>query len=331
MIKKIFEINSKILDETQILLFYGVNEGAKNEKIKELTSNKNKENISRYDEKQILENEEIFFESIASKSLFQENKIIIINRVTDKLLKILEIISERNFDDIKIIINSGILEKKSKLRTLFEKNKNTICVPFYADNNITLNGIANNFFREKRIPISQELINLLVNRSRGDRQNIKNELNKIESYIKDKKNVSVENILKLTNLAENYNVGELIDNLLNKNLKRTSNILNENNYSDEDCILIIRTLLAKSKRLLKIYKLINEGDNVDQVISLYKPTIFWKDKEIVRDQIRKWSLEKVENLIYETNEVELLIKKNSINSINIVSDFIINKSNKLNS
>ena len=142
------------------------------------------------------------------------------------------------------------------------KNKNTICVPFYADNNLTLNGIANNFFREKRIPISQELINLLVNRSRGDRQNIKNELNKIENYIKNKKNVSVENILKLTNLAENYNVGELIDSLLNKNLKKTSNILNENNYSTEDCILIIRTLLMKSKRLLRLYKLINKGNNI---------------------------------------------------------------------
>lgn len=331
MIVKSFEIEKLKIVKQKIFLFYGENEGLKNQTIENLFKKKFNKSIYKYDEKEILDDKNNLIENISTKSFFDNERLIIISRTTDKIVNFIEEIIEKNIEDIKIILNSGILEKKSKLRTLFEKNKNTICVPFYADNNLTLNGIANNFFREKRIPISQELINLLVNRSRGDRQNIKNELNKIESYIKDKKNVSVENILKLTNLAENYNVGELIDNLLNKNLKKTSNILNENNYSDEDCILIIRTLLAKSKRLLKIYKLINEGDDVDQVISLYKPTIFWKDKEIVRDQIRKWSLEKVENLIYETNEVELLIKKNSINSINIVSDFIINKSNKLNS
>ena len=117
---------------------------------------------------------------------------------------------------------------------------------------------------------------------------------------------------------------------MNKNIKKTSNILNENNYSTEDCMLIIRTLLIKSKRLLKLYKLINKGNNIDQVISLYKPPIFWKDKEVVKNQIKNWSLEAVENLIYDTNEIELLVKKNSINSLNILSDFIMLKSNKLN-
>jgi DNA polymerase III subunit delta len=330
MIVKSFEIDKLKIAKQNFFLFYGENEGLKNQTIQNLFKKKFDKNIYKYDEKEVLENKNNFIENISTKSFFDNERLIIISRTTDKIINFIEEIIEENIEDIKIILNSDILEKKSKLRTLFEKNKKTICVPFYADNNQTLNSIVNNFFREKKMPISQELINLLVNRSRGDRQNIKNELNKIENYIKNKKNIITENILKLTNLAENYDVGELIDSLLNKNLKKTSNILNENNYSGEDCILIIRTLLNKSKRLLKLYKQINKGNNIDQVISLYKPPIFWKDKEVVKEQVKNWSLEKIENLIYETNEIELLVKKNSINSLNILSDFIMVKSNKFN-
>jgi len=330
MIVKSFEIEKLKIVKQKFFLFYGENEGLKNQTIQNLFKGKLNENIYRYDEKEVLGDKDNFIESISTKSFFDNERLIIISRTTDKIINFIEEVIEKNIEDITLILNSDVLEKKSKLRSLFEKSKQTICVPFYADNNQTLSGIVNNFFREKKISISQELINLLVNRSRGDRQNIKNELSKIENYIKNKKNISIESILKLTNLAENYNVGELIDSLLNKNLKKTSNILNENNYSTEDCILIIRTLLIKSKRLLKLYKQINKGSNIDQVISLYKPPIFWKDKEAVKNQIKNWSLEAVENLIYDTNEIELLVKKNSINSLNILSDFIMLKSNKLN-
>ena len=232
-------------------------------------------------------------------------------------------IVEKNIEDIKIIINSGILDKRSKIRTFFEKNKYTICMPLYADNNQTLSSITNNFFKEKKIPISQEIINLIVNRSRGDRQNLNNELIKIENYVLNKKKVDINEILKLTNLAENYDISELTDNCLAKNPSKTINILNENNYATEDCILIIRTLLIKAKRIFKIQTEINKNKKIDEIISTYKPPIFWKDKDIVKKQIRSWSLKNIENLIYKINEIELLIKTNSTNSISILSDFII--------
>ena len=213
---------------------------------------------------------------------------------------------------------------------MFEKDKKNICIPFYADNNITLGKIINNFFREKNIPISQQNINLLIDRCRGDRQNLNNELNKIENFTKNKKKINIEEILKLTNLAENYSVTELVDNCLAKNSKKTVNILNENNYSSEDCILIIKTLLIKAKRLNKLQNQTKNNKNIDQVITSFKPPIFWKDKEIVKEQIKNWSLKKIENLIYKINEIELLIKKNSSNAINILFDFIITQSNKTN-
>ena len=329
MIIKSFELNKINVKSSNFYLFYGQNEGYKNEAIEKIFNINISKNIYRYEEKEILDNFESFFESIQSKSFFEKEKLIIVSRVSDKIKNIIEEIIEKNIEDIKIVLNSGILEKKSKLRSLFEKNKNTICVPFYADSNQTLSKIINNFFREKKIIVSQEKINLLIDRCRGDRQNLRNELDKIDSFIKNKKNINIDQIMKLTNLAENYNVSELIDSYLAANFKKTINILNENNFSIEDCILITRTLLVKSKRLYKLLLEINNNKSIEEAISSFNPPIFWKDKETVKQQIKNWSLNRAENLIYKTNELELLIKKNSNNSINILSDFIINQPNRI--
>ena len=170
----------------------------------------------------------------------------------------------------------------------------------------------------------------MIERSRGDRKNLNNELAKIESFSINKKNINLQEIIKLTNLADNYSASELIDHSLAKNTRKTVTILNENNYSDEDNIIIIRTLLAKLKRLVKIYELIDEKNNIDQAVSSFKPPIFWKDKPIVTQQIKSWKKDKLKSLIYESNVIEFLIKKNSGVGRNILSDFIINNSKKTN-
>ena len=326
MIIKSYELNKIDVNKNKIFLMYGQNEGLKNEITKKYFINKFKENIYRYDEKEIIDNNSDFFDGILSRSFFEEKKLFIVSRVTDKLNNIIEEILEKEIKDVVIVLNASILDKKSKLRKFFEKNKDIVCIPVYEDNAQTLSTIARDFFRINKISISQETINLLIDRSRADRGNLINELNKIESYIKTHKNISSEEIIKLTDLAENYNVSELLDNCLSKNSKKTINILNENNFSFEDCILIIRSFSNKLKRLQKIQKEYKKNKNLDTVIASFKPPIFWKDKEIVKKQVNKNDLEKIENMIFKTNDIELLIKKNSDCAINIVSDFIINTS-----
>ena len=327
MIVKSYEINKTNLNKFDLFLLYGENEGFKNEVIQKNFENKYLNKIFRYDEREVLENRDNFLNDILNKSFFDNKKLIIISRTSDKIKNIIEEIIEKKIDDIKIILSAGILEKKSKIRTLFEKNINLVCIPFYADNFQTLNIIALNFFKEKKIFLSQESVNLLVDRSRGNRQNLINELNKIENFSISEKKISIEEILKLTNLAENYNVSELADSCLTKNSKKTLNILNENNFSSDECTLIVRTFLSKLKRLLKLKKEINyQKNNVDQAIASFKPPIFWKDKDNIKKQISIWSVESIKKIIFKLNEIEILIKKNSLNSINILSDFIINQS-----
>ena len=330
MILKSFELSKIKLNNYKFYLFYGDNDGLKEENIKNLFEKNYQDKIHRYEEKEILDNINTFFNSILTKSFFDNEKLIIINRATDKIKDLVEELMEKNPEDIQIILNSKNLEKKSILRKIFEKEKSIVCVPFYEDNNQTLNSIISLFFRNKKIPISQQLINVLIERSRGDRKNLNNELEKIENFSLNKKNLNLEEIIKLTNLADNYSASELVDHSLAKNTRKTVTILNENSYSDEDNIVIIRTLLAKLKRLVKIYELVDEKNNIEQAISEYKPPIFWKDKPLVTQQIRSWNKNLLKNLIYKTNEIELLIKKNSTLAKNILSDFIINNSRKTN-
>ena len=160
----------------------------------------------------------------------------------------------------------------------------------------------------------------------GDRGALKNELNKIQFFVKNKKKLSTEHLLKLTNLIENYGISELVDNYLAKNQKKIVSILNENNFSNEDCIIITRTLLNKLKRLIKLSKDYNENKNLDKTISNAKPPIFWKDKEIVKQQINNWSPNQINKAIVNVNEIELQIKKNRTNPVNIISNFILDKS-----
>ena len=329
MIIKSFELSKINLKEIPFFLLYGLNEGHKKEVIEERFKKFYTDNIYSYDESEILKDENIFLTSILSKSFFENKKLIIISRATDKINKLVEEILEKKIEDLVLVLNAAALEKKSKLRSFFEKNKKTICIPFYEDSSQTLSGIVNKFFRDNKIQLSQELINLLVQRSRGDRQNLNNELEKIKNFAKDKRKVNSNDLLKLTNLAENYSVSELIDSCLAKNKRRTINILNENNYTVEDCILIIRTFLLKSKRLLKLISEIEGNRDIDNIISSFKPPIFWKDKEIIKQQIKSWSFNNIENLLYKINETELLIKKNSISSFNILSNFIIEQVTKV--
>jgi len=321
MILKSYEINKINKNINHLILLYGKNEGLKNEALNILIKDKN--NISNYEEKEILDNENNFIETILSKSLFDPQKFIVIKRATDKILKIIENLQQKNLEDTTIILNSESLEKKSKLRSFFEKSKTLVCVAFYPDNDQTLSKLAYNFLREKKISISSSNINLIINKCSGDRETLINELQKIELFSKNGKQINSENILKLINLSENHNISELVDNCLAQNKKKIIRILNENNFSNEDCIMIVRSFLIKSKKLLTLSKAFETNKNIDLTISSAKPPIFWKEKEITKQQVLKWSSKNIKQLIYSLSETELQIKKNINNSINLITDFIL--------
>ena len=324
MIYKTFELK-KIPNNSTFYLLYGKNEGLKTDCINQILE-KNDGKVFNYEEKQVKEEVESFYENILSGSLFENSKIIIINRTTDKIFYTIQDLINRSLTNVKIIINAGILEARSKLRSLFEKNNDLICIPTYPDNNDTLARLAATILRKENITISQQNINLIVEKCNGDRKNLKIEIEKIKIFGKDKKRITTGEILKLINLSENYELSELIDNSLAKNKNKIINILNENNYNAEDCIVILRTFLSKAKRIHKLAIEFEKNHDINKTINSAKPPIFWKDKEIVKVQLKKWKSKNIKVLINKINDVELKIKKNYNNSIMIVTNFILEES-----
>ena len=324
MILKSFELN-KISKDAIFHLVYGSNEGLKTECINEILK-RNNARVFNYDEIQTEDQEESFYENTLSGSLFESSKIILINRASDKIYNVIYDLIERNISNTKIIINAYTLDTKSKLRSLFEKNKDLICIPTYPDNNDTLSRLAITLFREENISISQQNVNLVVEKCNGDRKNLKSEFEKIKNFAKNKKKISNKEILQIINLAENYKLSELIDNCLTKDKKKIINILNNNNYSAEESITILRTFLFKAKKILKLATELQRNHDINKTVNSARPPIFWKDKEVVKVQLIKWKPKEIKELIKNINDVELEIKKNYNNSILIVTDFILEKS-----
>jgi len=327
MILKYFELNKLSFSNTNFILLHGKNDGYKNEEIKKIAKNLKKK-ITSYDEKQVIDNTEDFYESNLNKSLFEDEKIILINRCTDKIIKVIEELIDRNINDTIFILKSEVLEKKSKLRNFFEKSKSQlVSIAFYSDNFETLFKIAQQTLKNKKILLSNESVNVLINRCANDRKNLLNEIEKIELYSKNKKKISNEEILTLINLSENHSINELINSCLVKNPRKLFNILNENIYSNDDCIIIIRTLLKKAKNLLNLVSQFQQNKNIEKTVNDAKPPIFWKEKNIIKEQINLWSTEKLKKLIVEINDIEFQIKRNSINAKNFTTNFLLDMSN----
>ena len=253
MIIKYFDLK-KVKSEINFYLLYGQNSGLIDEIINLTLKPLFSKNIFNYEETDVLSKIDEFKEEIFNKSFFENDKLIIINRASDKILSLIEDIIDNKTENIKIILRTGILEKKSKIRSFFEKNKNAIIVPFYEDNYQSLMKIAQDFLRERKIKTSNQNINYIVERSKGNRINLKNELEKITNFTHQKKTIELNEIIKLTNLAENYNIAEIADQCLAQNKKKTLNMINENNTSTEDNILILKTFLYKLKRLKRLKK-----------------------------------------------------------------------------
>ena len=311
-------------------LIYGQNIGLIEEIIDDVLKPIFSTNIYNYEETEILNNLDNFRIEVFNRSFFDNDKLIIINRTTDKILQIIKEIVNQEIKNIKIILKSTILDKKSKLRSFFEKNKKSIIVPLYEDNNQTLYFIVEKFFKKENIKISKQNMNLIVERAKGDRINLKNELKKIKNYCLNKSSLSLEEVLKLTNLAENYDISKLADYCLAHNQKKTLSILNQNNHSAEDSILILKTFLYKLKRLKKLKLEMKLGKNVDVIMSSFKPPIFWKDKEIVKKQLQIQSLKEINDSIKSVNNLEMTIKKNANISNQVVNNFILEKINSVN-
>jgi DNA polymerase-3 subunit delta len=323
----IVEQNVEILKNYKATLIFGVNNGLKND-VKEEIKKKNKNcEIITFFENDILKSN-LLYEKITNQSLFAVKKIIFIQEGTDKIFNEISECLKTMSNDIQIYILSGVLEKKSKLRSLFEKNEKLCALPCYEDNERTLISYINKELRNLK-GLTGEIINLIISNSNMDRSVIKGELIKIKNFFLIKR-INKKEVLEILNIKTNTSFDKIRDNALNGDKQKINELLSEIDFISEDTFLYLNNLNYRIMKLQEIIK-ISDGnkDNYEHVLETLRPPIFWKDKPIVMQQLKKWNSEKLEILAAKIGETEILIKNNSYlrNDI-VIKDLITSLTNE---
>jgi len=316
MIIKSYEVqkNKSNLSKYNFFLLYGENLGLKKDIRKFIKTgieqgSNNAEILFLYED-EILDDEENYYNLIYTGSLFSNKKIITIYEATDKIIKKISDIYDKYPENVFLIIFSGILEKRSKLRNFFEANKKAICIPCYLDSEKDLEVIAQLELKKNNIMLSQEAINLLIEKSNSDRNNLRNEIGKIHSYSLNKKKLELTDIISLINFSGDYKSDIFINECLCGNITQYKKIISELYVNTVNQILLLRILSNKIQRLIKIKAKENKSNSVDNLINAIKPTVFWKEKPLLKKQLSIWSLNNLKKIIDEINNIELLCKKN---------------------
>ena len=336
MILKSYQIqkNNITFLKHNMFLLYGENYGLKKEIkefiIKKIKKEKNNLEIISLYENDIIENKDIFYNSAYSASLFGDTKVITINESSDKIISLIEDVYEKSPSDLFIIVLSDVLDKKSKLRNFFEKEKKIFCIPCYLDNIRDLETVAIKNLNENNISLSREVINLLIQKSNNDRNNLLNEIEKIKSFSLNKKKLDINQVKTLINFSGEHKSDDLINECLSGNISEYKKILSELYMNTINQIFFLRILSNKVQKLLKMKKIEKDYSNIDNLIDSLKPAIFWKDKPVVKKQLSIWNFNELKKIIIEINKTELLCKKNPQSSQIIFFNFFTNLCKKAN-
>lgn len=317
----LLEQNLESIYKYKIFLFYGENHGLKRdfkEKIRIL--NKDKEILNLFQE-EILKNKDMLFNEINTQSLFNKERIFLINEADDKIIDLISEI-DNSIKDEKIYIFSNILEKKSKLRNYFEKSKNCGISACYADNEITIKKIILNKLREYK-GLTNDLVNLIIRNTGTDRNKINNEIDKIKSCFSNKK-IEIDKITSLLNLKVNEDFNQLKDEALNGNRSKTNKLLASTVFEGENNVYYLNLINQRINKLREINELKKNEKNVEIIVNNLRPPIFWKDKAIIIEQSNKWNEKKIHNILKKTYHIELQVKSNpAINKGLLIKNLLI--------
>ena len=315
MIIKSYEVQRSTLNflKYNLFLLYGENIGLKKHireliKIELSKQDTNIEHLVLY-ESDLINNEENFYNSIYSGSLFSTQKIITINNGTDKIITQVKNIVNKYPENVFLIIFSDILEKKSKLRNFFETNTKILCIPCYLDSDKDLEIILKTELKKYDIILSKESVNLLIEKSNGDRNNLKNEIEKIKSFSLTSKNLEIDVVKSIINFSGDYKSDNFINECLCGNILKYKNILSEMYTNTINQIFLLRILSNKMQKLINMKKLENNYNDIDNLLNTSKPPIFWKDKPMIKKQLAIWSLNDLKKQFMRLIILNFCVKK----------------------
>ncbi len=326
----IVEKNISSLNNYASLLVYGENVGLKDD-IKEIVKKENKDaEVINFFQDEIIKKNEIIYNEINNTSLFNEKKVIILHEVSDKIFKIVEELLDRTGNNLKLFILSGNLDKKSKMRNLFEKINNIGIIPCYNDNHRTMAEYIKLKLKDYR-GLTGEIINLIIDNSGLNRKIINLEIKKVKNFFLSK-NIKKNEIEELLNIKTNISFEEIRDASLLGNKKKVNQLMGEIEFLPEDNFFFLAQISTRINKLLEIQSLNQECKDIEIAMENIKPKIFWKDKPIYIEQLKKWNIEKLKKAVSVIGRAEIQMKKNpNVRNDLVIKDLLINICAKITS
>jgi DNA polymerase-3 subunit delta len=329
MIVKSFNLNFQELLKKKFTLLYGENisliSEIENKITTEAKATKNL-TIKKYQEEYLLQNKDIFDQLINAESLFGDQEMVVISKSTDKII---EIYDEKNAqdNDKRIIFLSGPLTKKSKLRNLAEASTIFTCIACYNDTSEQLQSILFQKLKDNKISVSREFINSIFEINSLNRQDINDAVSKIQ-LIQNTSKITEDNLKNIFHSSENSNNFEIINFCLLGDKKNINKVLSNIYAQGINFNEILAALKYKVKKLIDILESDIANKDPNQLVESFKPPIFWKEKSMVKEQLRRWDKSELKQLMEIVYDIEVECKKNYDVSNIILQQFIVSTSNK---
>ena len=301
------EKNINIIKKNLILL-HGENIGLHNDFKNAIKLNYKETEIIRFTQEEVIKNPNQFFSEINNRSLFETKKVYLLDQANDKILELIKNI-EKNLDQQKFYIFAGVLEKKSKLRNYFEKSEHTASVACYSDNEINIKKIVQEKLKHFE-GLTDQNINIIIDSCNLDRVKLNNEIDKIIAYFTDKR-LENNDLEKLLNIKVNEDFNLLKDEAFNGNKIKTNKLLGDTEMDEEKNILYLSIINQRLNKLAQANEL-TKTNNLENAISIIKPPIFWKDKNVFIMQTKKWGSNKIKTILDKTYNLEIEIKSNAM-------------------
>ena len=317
------ENNTNSLKSYICTLFYGENNGLKIDfKNKIKYENKESEVINLFEE-DLLNNKNILLSEVNNLSLFTSKKIIFLHELSDKVFNTVENILNKRNEDVQVYIFSKILDKKSKLRALFEKKKELAAIPCYQDNERTLHQYISNKLKNLK-GVTPEIINFIMKNSYLDRGIINGEIEKIKTYFTNN-HIERNEIESLLNIKDDESFEKIRDATLLGDKLNVNKLIGEIRFQSEENFYYLNQLYIRFSKLLEIQDFNESVKDYEVTLEQIKPRIFWKDKPALLRQLKIWDIQGIQLAINDISKIEILMKRNSqINNGTLIKNLLIN-------
>ena len=328
IVKSYLAEQEKFLLDKKLLLFYGQNLGLKDDFKSKIRKTFNKSSIQNLTQDDVLKDRENFFSNLFNISLFNDQKIFIINDCTDKILELIVEI-ENKIQTQKIFLFSEQLEKKSKLRSLFEKSKENYCIACYIDDERNIKKIIQEQLKDYE-GLSTEVINIIMDNCALDRSKLNNEIQKIRNFFIEKK-IDRKKIEEILNIKVSESFDLVKDAVLSGDKVKTNKLLSDAIIETEKIIFYLAVINQRLNKLFQA-KILTKDKTIEEVMNNFRPPIFWKDKPFFLKQFKKWKVDQIKSALNITYDHEVMIKSNyAVNKDILFKKFLVDICNLPNS